>query len=107
MKLRRLAAAGIGCAVAAGCAQRPVAPAPPQGARAEVINTICPIGGDDFGARGAPPELTRTWRGKTIGFCCAACLPEFDRLGPAGKDQILALAEANRVSEYPPVDPGR
>ena len=52
-----------------------------------LANTVCPIMGEDVNK-----ELTTTWNGKTIGFCCAECLPEWDKLSDDEKTDKLASA---------------
>ncbi len=61
------------------------------------INTICPIGGDEFEATGHEASLVRTYKGKNIGFCCSNCVNKFDKMADAEKDGILSLAVANQV----------
>lgn len=61
-----------------------------------VINTMCPIGGDEFGTH-HEPELTRSWNGSAIGFCCKNCVRKFDAMTPAERDAVLALAKANKA----------
>src|SRR3982750_4168399 len=58
--------------------------------KGKVINTMCPIGGDEFGDH-SEPALTRTWNGSAIGFCCANCVRKFDAMTPAQRDAVLAL----------------
>lgn len=63
------------------------------------INTMCPIGGHDFEAGTRTAKTTRTWKGKTVGFCCADCVESFDTMTAAEKDEILALAVANKSQD--------
>jgi hypothetical protein len=72
----------------------------PQGPQAsaqpvKVINTMCPIGGDDFGGGTHDAALSRAYKGKEIGFCCANCVRKFDAMTDEQKDQVLKLATAN------------
>ena len=52
-----------------------------------LANTVCPIMGDAVNE-----ELTTIWNGKTIGFCCAECLPEWNKLSDDEKSEKLASA---------------
>lgn len=52
-----------------------------------LANTVCPIMGGDVNE-----ELTTNWNGKTIGFCCKECLPEWDKLSDDEKSDKLASA---------------
>ncbi|MBX3390634.1 MAG: hypothetical protein KF691_14400 [Phycisphaeraceae bacterium] len=51
------------------------------------VNTTCPIGGHD-----ADPNLTASYQGKTIAFCCDDCKQEFLGMNDKGKSEILAKA---------------
>lgn len=63
------------------------------------VNTVCPVEGGDFkqGSRGVAE--TRTWKGKTIGFCCDHCGEKFDKMSPAEKDKVLSMAQSNTKPE--------
>ncbi len=61
------------------------------------INSMCPIGGDEFNNTSHDAELSRNHKGKMIGFCCEGCVVRFDGMDEAGKDGILKLAEANKT----------
>ena len=52
-----------------------------------LANTVCPIMGD-----AVDEKLTTIWNGKTIGFCCAECLPEWNKLSDDEKSEKLASA---------------
>jgi YHS domain-containing protein len=41
---------------------------------AKPINKICPVEKGEI-----DPEVTTEYQGKTIGFCCASCIPEFKK----------------------------
>lgn len=41
---------------------------------AKPINTVCPVEGGKV-----KPGLTIVYQGKTIGFCCPDCIPEFKK----------------------------
>lgn len=50
-----------------------------------LANTQCPITG-----QAASPDVKTAWDGKTIGFCCSDCLPEWDKLRDEQKADKLA-----------------
>ena len=52
-----------------------------------LANTVCPIMGGDVNE-----ELTADWNGKTIGFCCEECPPEWNKLSDDEKSDKLASA---------------
>ena len=54
-------------------------------------NRNCPIMGHAVTADGG----TVTWNGKTIGFCCDGCKPEFEKL--SDEDKTAKLAEADKA----------
>lgn len=62
-----------------------------------VINTMCPVGGDDFGSKERPSELARTVSGQNIGFCCEGCVKQFDKMSEEKKAAVLSAATANKV----------
>ncbi|HOD82981.1 MAG: hypothetical protein BWX88_04310 [Planctomycetes bacterium ADurb.Bin126] len=51
------------------------------------VNDRCPIMGGKVN-----PKLTRTFEGKTVGFCCPGCFPKWDNLTDAEKKAKLAAA---------------
>jgi len=61
------------------------------------VNSMCPIGGDEFNPDGHPVELTRVYQKTTIAFCCDHCVAKFDKMDSADKDKVLALAKANKA----------
>ena len=42
---------------------------------AKVVNTKCPVSGDDVDPKGK----TVTYKGKKIGFCCDDCIKDFNK----------------------------
>jgi YHS domain-containing protein len=62
-----------------------------------VINTMCPIGGDDFGSKERSSDLARTYNGKAIGFCCDHCVQKFDKMSDEKKQATVAAASANKA----------
>lgn len=61
------------------------------------VNNVCPIGGDELDAKNVPTNLSRTYNGQTIGFCCEGCVGKFDNADAAGKGKILAEALAHKA----------
>lgn len=59
-------------------------------------NSNCPIMGHAVTAEGGSIE----WNGKTIGFCCEGCKPEFEKLSDEDKTAKLAEAEKADHSEH-------
>ena len=52
-----------------------------------IANTVCPLMGGDV-----DETVTTSWDGKTIGFCCAKCIPAWDKLSDEEKTEKLAKA---------------
>jgi hypothetical protein len=69
-------------------------PAATATARVVTVNTVCPIGGDEFGSA---PSATRTYKGTAVGFCCDHCTAKFDTMSDAEKENVVNLAKANKV----------
>ncbi len=63
---------------------------------AKPVNSVCPIGGDEFNPEGHPAALLRTANNTTIGFCCQHCVTKFDKMDAAGQQRIIELAKANK-----------
>lgn len=55
-----------------------------------VVNTKCPIMGNEISAKDLTAENVREWNGKKVGFCCPPCLEEWDELSDADKAEKLA-----------------
>lgn len=62
-----------------------------------VINTMCPVGGDDFGSKERSGDLARAFNGKSIGFCCESCVKQFDKMSDEKKAAVLSAATANKA----------
>jgi len=54
-----------------------------------VINTKCPIMGGKVPAK-VPATLIRQHNGTKVGFCCAGCPQEWDKLPDAKKAELIA-----------------
>ena len=54
-----------------------------------LANASCPMMGSRLNPKKVPPHLTRKFKGKTVGFCCAGCPEAWDRLSDDEKDRRL------------------
>lgn len=72
------------------------APAAAPAGRIVVVNTICPIGGDDFETKDRPASLARTVNSQSVGFCCDHCTAKFDKMDAKGQEAVLKAAMANK-----------
>jgi len=95
--LSSVAALGLvaGCASKGACCDS--AAAAKSDANIAVVNTMCPIGSDDFGTKQRPAELARTWNGTSIGFCCEGCVKSFDKMSDEKKAEAAKAALANKA----------
>jgi len=57
-----------------------------------VVNKRCPIMGREIDPAEVPPNLTRKFQDRTVGFCCAGCLPAWDKLTSSEKAEKLKAA---------------
>ena len=55
--------------------EKPAATQPTTQASGKIVNTKCPVSGDDIDAKGK----TVTYKGKKIGFCCDDCIKDFNK----------------------------
>lgn len=53
----------------------------------EVINSACPVTGEKISK---DTKITTEYNGKTIGFCCSACKPAFEKNPEKYMDKIHA-----------------
>jgi YHS domain-containing protein len=51
------------------------APVKKEAAKSKPINAKCPVEGEDVD----PEVATTTYKGKTVGFCCASCIKDFNK----------------------------
>lgn len=75
--------------------------------RVAVVNAWCPVMPGvraGSGGRGVLPELTRAWRGQTIGFCCGECPAQWDAMSDAEREAAMkdAMAGAERAGTERP-----
>ena len=95
-----LLAFAAGCAVEADPAADVTAtPETPAATPVVLVNETCPLMGGD-----ADPEVTTEWNGKTVGFCCAQCIPEWNELTDEQKAEKLAAAEAGETENHMEMD---
>ncbi|HDZ22270.1 hypothetical protein LCGC14_0238660 [marine sediment metagenome] len=59
-----------------------------------VINSACPMMGTAMDPAKVSADLTREFKGKKIGFCCAKCPVAWDKLSDEEKDAKLAETES-------------
>ena len=57
-----------------------------------VCNSLCPMTGNKIDPEKVPTELTRMWKGKKVGFCCAGCPAQWDKLSDKQKQKKLDAA---------------
>ena len=88
-KCMKAMADGKGCPMMAGGAC-PMAGAKAPAADAGVVNVKCPIMGGAINPAKVPDNLTRTYKGQKVGFCCAGCPDAWDKLSDEQKDAKLA-----------------
>ena len=53
------------------------------------VNGKCPISGKEFDKMNAPADHTRMYKGMKVGFCCAVCPTQWDKLSDEEKDAKL------------------
>lgn len=75
----------------AGCSSDQKTTAKSDAPAAMSINKTCPVGG-----HAAVASKTVSYKGKTIGFCCADCVESFNKMSEAEKDAVLAKASTGK-----------
>jgi YHS domain-containing protein len=81
----------LGLCVASAPAAAPAAadksdkPAKKEDAKAKPINAKCPVEHEDI-----DPEITTTYKGKTVAFCCESCIKDFKKDPEKYMKQIAA-----------------
>lgn len=110
MTIRALAALALAAAVLTGCHNNKQSSGPVKDEMAEralggpkastadsrTINSMCPIGGHEFNPVNHSEELVREYKGDKIGFCCDGCSTAWDAMGAKQRDEVYALAKANK-----------
>jgi hypothetical protein len=74
-------------------ASAPATGSAPASKTVAVVNSKCPIMGSALD-KNVPEDLTRTFKGQKVGFCCDDCPPQWDKLFDAEKDAKLQGALA-------------
>ncbi len=69
-----------------GCAHTDEAASVESTEEATMVNKMCPMNPVDE----ADPEVTRTYAGKTVGFCCPSCQKKWDGMAETAKQAALA-----------------
>ncbi len=64
--------------------------------KGKIVNATCPIMGSKLDPNKVPSKLTRMYKGKKIGFCCAGCPSAWDKLNDHQKQQKLSKAAAKK-----------
>lgn len=99
--MKRLIILGAACAAACvcGCSSSQGSSASAGGAEASAsaryaapVNKFCPIM-NEHAVPGADPT-TVTYKGQTVGFCCADCIDTWEKMPDALKDKALREALA-------------
>lgn len=77
-----------------GCSESSTPAASEDGSSVAVtpVNKVCPVMGGEV-----DPAVTVAWDGKTVGFCCAGCIPGFEKLSDEEKATKLADAAAGKI----------
>jgi len=57
--------------------------------RGKIVNVRCPMMGMKLQPDKMSAKLTRTYKGRKVGFCCPECLGAWDRLSEGQKDRKL------------------
>ena len=61
-------------------------------ASGRIVNSVCPIMGGKFDPDKIDPKLVVAYKDGKVGFCCAMCIPKWNKLSDAEKDKKLAAA---------------
>jgi hypothetical protein len=60
--------------------------------RLQVVNSFSPITYNRIDPNNVPPEYMRTYKGQIVGFCCANCVVQWDRLTDEQRQERLDKA---------------
>jgi len=64
-------------------------------ARVTVVNTVCPLSGEDLGSKDHTADVVRTYNGENVGFCCDGCGKKFDKMSDEKKAATLTSAKSH------------
>ena len=70
--------------------------AAPTAASGRTVNSVCPMMGGKFDPNKIAPELVVAYKDGKVGFCCAMCIPKWNKLSDTEKDKKLAAALAGK-----------
>lgn len=59
------------------------------------INSNCPIAGEEV-----DPDVSVQWKGQTVAFCCADCIPDWNKLSDDEKQSKLDAASQDDHSGH-------
>ena len=88
-----LLAAFVGCSSNSQSPQNDAATA--ESVEVTLVNSVCPM-------MGGPVDkaVTVEWNGKTVGFCCADCIPGWNKLSEEEKVAKLASADKQPAADH-------
>ena len=66
--------------------------------KGKIVNAQCPIMGTKLDPSKVPANLTRTYDGKKVGFCCAGCPSAWDKLTGQQKKEKLGKSGVKKGS---------
>jgi hypothetical protein len=67
--------------------------------RLKVVNSFSPITYNRIDPNNVPPEYMRTFKGQIVGFCCANCVAQWDRLTDEQRQERLDKAMSKAAKE--------
>ena len=65
----------VACLFTAACAALAADPKKPEEKKPKPVNATCPVTDEKVD----PEVATTTYKGKTVGFCCADCIKDFNK----------------------------
>ena len=71
-----------------------------QNVKPEFANTACPIMGSRINTSKLPASLIRKFNGQKVGFCCAGCPAQWDKLSNAQKQAKLTKAKPTPAMQH-------
>ncbi len=72
----------------------------PEGLK--VINSFSPITGNAIDPNNVPPAYMRKYKGQIVGFCCAECVAQWDRLTDSERQAKLDTVMARQAAASQP-----
>lgn len=83
--MKHLLLAALACAALALAACKSTEGDSMDSAGMQTANTMCPMMPDHE----VDPEVTTTYEGQTVGFCCSDCVPKWNALSDEQKEARL------------------